>query len=93
MKLRTIFPACALPNFLFACGLAAALAIGCDNKEKVLDVEGPEGGGVEVTRDRDTGAVDVDVDRDKKIIDVDTPGADVDVDRKADGGVEVDVKD
>tara|TARA_A100001391_G_scaffold204493_2_gene200382 strand:+ start:239 stop:427 length:189 start_codon:yes stop_codon:yes gene_type:complete len=35
---------------------------GCERKEKVLDVETSSGGGVEVERNLDTGAVTVDVD-------------------------------
>ena len=63
------------------------------DKEKILDVEGPNGGGVEVTRDRDTGAVDVDVNRDKKIIDIDTQApTSTWKPKKRDGGVEVHVK-
>lgn len=42
--------------------LFCALAFfGCDNKEKILDVDTPDGG-VEVEVDRDTGALDVDAD-------------------------------
>ena len=44
---------------LFATMLLAAP--GCERKEKILDVETP-GGGVEVEKDVDSGAVDVDVD-------------------------------
>tara|TARA_R110002095_G_scaffold142965_1_gene123805 strand:+ start:18264 stop:18452 length:189 start_codon:yes stop_codon:yes gene_type:complete len=36
--------------------------VGCDNKEKVLDIETP-GGEIEIERDRGTGAVDVDIDK------------------------------
>ncbi|MFH1299446.1 MAG: hypothetical protein ABIK07_00195 [Planctomycetota bacterium] len=36
--------------------------VGCDNKEKVLDVETP-GGKIEIERDRNTGAVDVEIDK------------------------------
>ncbi len=40
---------------------ATALAtLACDRKEKVLDVDTP-GGGIEVERDKDTGAIDVEV--------------------------------
>jgi len=35
---------------------------GCDNKEKVLDIETP-GGEIEIQRDRDSGAVDVEVEK------------------------------
>ena len=62
--------------------LAAALSLGCDNKETVLDVKGPRGGSVEVERDKDTGAVDVDVQDDDDL---------VDVEREPDGGIDVDV--
>jgi hypothetical protein len=91
MKLRELTAAWLMP--LGALSLAAALAVGCDNKEKVLDIEGPAGGEVEIERDRDTGAVDVDVNRGKdKVLDVDAPGADVEVTRDPDGGgVDVDV--
>lgn len=43
---------------LFA--ISVLSSFGCDNKEKVLDVETP-GGEVEIERDRDTGSIDVDV--------------------------------
>ena len=35
---------------------------GCDNKEKVLDIETP-GGEIEIERDKDSGAVGVEVDK------------------------------
>ena len=78
------------PLRLFA--ICAVAIVGCDDKETVLEVEGPNGGGVEVERDRDTGEVDVNVDREReKVIDVDTPGADVEVTRdRRDGSVDVD---
>ncbi|MEQ8846448.1 hypothetical protein [Botrimarina sp.] len=44
-----------------AAAAAACLALGCDNKETMLDIDTPDGG-VEVQRDRDTGEVDVEVD-------------------------------
>ncbi|MEZ6132749.1 MAG: hypothetical protein R3C59_29120 [Planctomycetaceae bacterium] len=44
-----------------ACFTAGLLALsGCDNKEKVLDIETP-GGEIEVERDQDTGETDVEV--------------------------------
>ena len=49
------------------CALLAAVPTtfsGCDNKEKVLDVDTP-GADVTVEKDRDTGAVDIDVEKDK----------------------------
>ncbi len=44
------------------CGALCAVA-GCERKEKVLDIETPNGQ-IEVERSKDTGAVDVEVDRD-----------------------------
>lgn len=37
-------------------------ATGCDNKEKVLDIETP-GGEIEIERDKSSGAVGVEVDK------------------------------
>lgn len=55
-KCMNIF--CPLAGALLA---AVALSIsGCENKEKVLDIETP-GAQIEVERDRDTGDVDVEV--------------------------------
>ena len=90
MKAKEFLTALTLPIALLT--LSAAITLGCDNKEKVLDVEGPAGGEVEIERDRDTGEVDVDVNGKKdKILDIDTPGADVEVTRDNDNGsVEVD---
>lgn len=48
-----------------ACALFAVIPMtltGCDNKEKVLDVEAP-GVDIEVDKDRDSGAVDIEVDK------------------------------
>ena len=46
-------------------GSAASLAClgfaGCERKETIVDVKAPDGGGVEVERDVDTGEVDVEV--------------------------------
>lgn len=36
--------------------------VGCENKEKVLDVETP-GGAIEIERNTDTGAVGVEIDK------------------------------
>jgi len=70
-----------------AFGLLIALGLfgvaGCENKEKVLDVETP-GGQVEVTRDRDTGDVDVNATDKETMLDINTPGADVEI--QSDGG-------
>lgn len=90
MKLKELLTAVTMP--LGLCLLSAALTVGCDNKEKVLEIEGPRGGEIEVERDRDTGAVDVDArDGDDAIIDVNTPDGGVEVHRDDDGvGVDVD---
>lgn len=81
-EIKEIATAFVMPPILMALALAAALSLGCDNKETVLDVKGPRGGSIEVERDKDTGAVDVDVQDDDDI---------VDVEREPDGGVDVDV--
>lgn len=44
------------------CLILGFVAIGCERKERVLDVDTPGGGGVEIDRNIDTGAVTVDVD-------------------------------
>lgn len=91
MKVKEFFTAITMPFGIL--GLAAVLTLGCDNKEKVLDVQGPGGSGVEIERDRKTGAVDVEVKkREDRLIDVDTPGADVEVRRdRGNGSIDVDV--
>lgn len=88
MKTTELLTAFSLPPMLFS--IAILFSLGCENKEKVLDLETPAGQ-VEVERDRDTGEVDVDATRDEdQIIDVDTPGADVEINRDRDtDGVEV----
>jgi hypothetical protein len=88
MKLNELITAVSLPPLIL--GLAMTLSLGCENKEKILDVETP-GANIEVERNRDTGEVDVDAtDKDKQILDSDVPGADVEVERdKATGDVEV----
>ncbi|QDS99478.1 hypothetical protein [Adhaeretor mobilis] len=76
--------------------LMAALGTlsGCDNKEKVIDIETPAGD-VEVERDKDTGDVGVDVKKkEDKVVDIETPAGGVEVDRDKDtGDVDVDVDD
>jgi hypothetical protein len=73
MKLQEIITAFTLPLGILA--LIGAITLGCENKEKVLEIEGPNGGGVEVERDRGTGAVEVDAhDADDKLIDIETKG-------------------
>lgn len=52
-KLSALFAAAAL-------SVTLATTSGCDNKEKVLDIETP-GGEVEVERDKDTGDTEVEV--------------------------------
>lgn len=37
------------------------LLVGCDNEETLLDVDTPDGGGVEIERSLDTGALDIEV--------------------------------
>jgi hypothetical protein len=93
MKANELLTAITMPLGLLLLG--AALTLGCDNKEKVLDIEGPGGGEIEVERDRDTGALDVDArDGNDTIVDVNTPEGGVEVSRDDDGvGVDVDVDD
>lgn len=88
MKISELLTAFSLPPVLL--GVAMLLSLGCENKEKVLDVETPNGQ-LEIERNRDTGEVDVDATRKKDtIIDIDTPGADVEINRDRDtGGVKV----
>lgn len=88
MKLSEILAAASLPPMLL--GLVVALSMGCDSKEKVIDVETPRAN-IEVERDTETGKVDVDVNRkDEQVLDSDVPGADVEVQRdKETGDVEI----
>ncbi|QDV49776.1 hypothetical protein [Gimesia fumaroli] len=52
-----------IPFVALALLLTASFTLtGCDNKEKVLDVETP-GGEIEIERDKDSGAVGVEVDK------------------------------
>jgi hypothetical protein len=79
MKLNEIFAAVSLAPLVL--GVAIACSAGCENKDKVLEVDTPEGE-VDVTRDRDTGEIDVDAtDEDDKLLDIDTDGADVEINR------------
>lgn len=88
MKISELLTACSLPPMLL--GIAMLVSVGCENKEKVLEVEGPRGQ-IEVERDRDTGEIDVDATKkEDSVIDIDTPGADVEINRDKDtGDVEV----
>jgi hypothetical protein len=88
MKTFELLTACSLPPMLL--GIAMLVSVGCENKEKVVDIEGPRGQ-IEVERDRDTGEIDVDATKkEDSVIDVDTPGVDVEVNRdKETGDVEV----
>lgn len=89
MKISELLTACSLPPMLL--GIAMLVSVGCDNKEKVLDVEGPRAQ-IEVERDRDTGEIDVDATKQEdKVIDIDVPGVDVEVDRDKDTG-DIEVK-
>ncbi|HYO26390.1 MAG TPA: hypothetical protein VEQ85_15725 [Lacipirellulaceae bacterium] len=81
MKVKEFLTAFTMPFGIL--GLIAAITLGCENKETILDVEGPDGGGVEVQRDRDDGAVGVDV-NDGEGIDIDAPDTSVDINRDAD---------
>lgn len=45
--------------------VAAGTLVGCDRKEKVIDIETP-GGDIEVERSTGTGKIDVDVDTDRR---------------------------
>lgn len=47
---------------LLAACIAGSTLAGCENKETLLDAEGPRGE-IEIERDRDTGQVDVEIDR------------------------------
>ncbi|BBO32408.1 hypothetical protein [Lacipirellula parvula] len=79
MKFSELLTACSLPPMLL--GAAMLVSLGCENKEKVLEVETPNRT-LEVERDRDTGDVDVDVDRkDEKAVDINLPGVDVEVNK------------
>ncbi|QDV71215.1 hypothetical protein Poly24_49490 [Rosistilla carotiformis] len=50
-------------TFLLISAFAVScMLVGCDNKETLLDVDTPDGGGVEIERSRDTGAIDIEVD-------------------------------
>jgi hypothetical protein len=82
MKISELLTAVALPPILL--GLVILFSLGCENKEKVLDVETPSGQ-VEVERNRDTGAIDVQAtDKEDQVLDVDTPGVgDIEVNRDA----------
>ncbi len=59
MSTRTHFRNVLLLSASLVLGVATS---GCDRKEKVMEVNTPDGGGVEVERNTDTGAVTVDVD-------------------------------
>lgn len=79
MKINELVAAVSLAPLVL--GVAIACSVGCENKEKVLEVDTPNRE-VEITRDRDTGEIDVDAeDKDDKLIDIDTPGTDVEINR------------
>lgn len=79
MKFSELLTACSLPPMLL--GVAMLVSLGCENKEKVLEVETPNRT-LEVERDRDTGDVDVEVDRkDDKAVDISAGGVDVEVNK------------
>jgi hypothetical protein len=79
MKLSELLAACSLPPMLL--GMAMLVSLGCENKEKVLEVETPNRT-LEVERDRDTGDVEVQVDKkDDKAVDISAGGVDVEVNK------------
>jgi hypothetical protein len=79
MKFNEIVAAASLAPLVL--GVAIACSAGCENKEKLLEVDTPNRE-VEITRDRDTGEVDVDAkDKDDKVLEIDTEGADVEINR------------
>jgi hypothetical protein len=84
MKITELLTAASMAPLIL--GLAVVCSTGCENKDKVLDVETPNGN-LEVERDRDTGQLDVDAQKEEdRVIDIDTPGADVEVSRDRDTG-------
>ena len=84
MKLTELLTAVSLPPLVLLAAIACSA--GCENTEKVLDVETPRGQ-VEVERNRDTGAIKVEAAEDEdQIIDSDVPGADVEVNRDDETG-------
>jgi hypothetical protein len=79
MKLSELLTACSLPPMLL--GMVMLVSVGCENKEKVLEVETPNRT-LEVERDRDTGDVEVQVDtKDDKAVDISAGGVDVEVNK------------
>ena len=79
MKIPELLTACSLPPMLL--GIAMLVSVGCENKEKVLEVETPNRT-LEIERDRDTGDVDVEVDRkDDKAVDISAGSVDVEVNK------------
>lgn len=79
-------------KILAIAGLAALAILGCQPKEKIVEVETPQKK-IEVERDRKSGDVDIESHDKKKLIDIDVPGVNVDVQKDASGktGVDVDV--
>ena len=79
MKISELLTACSLPPVLL--GIAMLVSVGCENKEKVLEVETPNRT-LEVERDRDTGDVEVEVvKKDDKAFDISAGGVDVEVNK------------
>jgi hypothetical protein len=79
MKISELLTACSLPPVLL--GIAMLVSVGCENKEKVLEVETPNRT-LEVERDRDTGDVEVEVvKKDDKAVDISAGGVDVEVNK------------
>lgn len=89
MKISELLTACSLPPVLLS--IVMLVSLGCENKEKIVDIEGPRGQ-IEVERDRDTGEIDIDANKkEDSLIDIDTPGADVEINRDKDTG-DIEVK-
>ena len=90
MKITELLTAISLPPILL--GIAMLFAMGCENKETLLDVETPEGQ-IEVERNLDTGEVDVQAtEEEDQLIDSDASGsADIEVNRDDETG-EVEVE-
>jgi hypothetical protein len=89
MKISELLTAISLPPLLLC--IAMLFAMGCENKETLLDLETPEGQ-IEVERNLDSGEIDVQATEDEdQLIDSDAAGADVEINRDDETG-EVDVE-
>jgi len=59
-RIQIFLPSAALVGSVLGACLAAVSLAGCERKERILDVQTPEGS-IEVDRNVDTGEVDVEV--------------------------------